>query len=114
MVTNAMLEALLGNSTAEKVLLYLYRFEKGYANEIASVFSIPVNGIQQQLKRFEEGGILVSHLYGKVRLYEFNPRYPFLPELQNLLKRSFDFIATAELDKYYMKRTRPRKQSKSV
>ena len=107
-----MLEALFGNDTVEKVLLYLYRFEKGYASEISSVFSIPVNGIQQQLKRLEEGGILVSHLYGKVRLYEFNPRYPFLPELQKLLKRSFDFIPAAELKKYYMKRTRPRKQGK--
>jgi len=109
-----MLEALFGNNTAEKVLLYLYRFEKGYASEMSSVFSIPVNGIQQQLKRFEEGGVLVSHLYGKVRLYEFNPRYPFLPELKNLLMRTFDFIPDAVLEKYYMKRTRPRKQSKSV
>ena len=107
-----MLEAILGNDTAEKVLLYLHRFEKGYASEIASVFSIPVNGIQQQLKRLEAGGVLVSHFYGKVRLYEFNPRYPFLRELQNLLKRSFDFIPAVDLEKYYMKRTRPRKQGK--
>ena len=107
-----MLEPILGNKTVEKILLFFERYGNGYAQDIANTFNIPINGVQQQLKRLEDGGVLVSRFYGKVRLYEFNPRYPFLMELKDLLNRAFDYISREELKKYYMKRTRPRKPGK--
>ncbi len=73
-----MLESLFGNSTVEKILFYMLVYNNSYAKRMADSFGIPVNGIQQQLKRLEEGGILVNQLKGKTRLYQFNPRYPFL------------------------------------
>ena len=102
-----MLEPLLGNTTIEKILLYIERYGEGYPQRIAQDFNIRVNGIQQQLKRLETGGVVASKFYGRVRLYKFNPRYPFLKELKELLNKAFDFLPEQEIKRYYMKRTRP-------
>jgi len=107
-----MLEALLGNKTIEKVLLYIYVFESSYIREIARNFSIPVRSVVQQLDRLEEGGILVSRLRGKVRIYQFNPRYPFLPELKSLLGKAYSVLPKDVKEKFYIKRTRPRMRKK--
>ena len=109
-----MLEALLGNATIEKVLFFLETYGQGYPKEISRTFNIPVNGIQQQFRRLEDGGIVVSFLEGKTRLYRFNPRYPFLKELQSMLGRAMEFLSEKELSQYYRKRTRPRKPGKPL
>ena len=108
------MEAILGNATVEKVLLYLHRYGKGYAREIAQCFGLALNGVQQQLKRLETGGVIVSMLYGRVRMYEFNPRYPFREELEALLGKAFSFVSDSDRRAFYMKRTRPRKQGKKL
>lgn len=107
-----MLEPLLGNGVVEKILLYLLTYENGYIRGIANAFTIPVNGVTQQLKRLENGGVIVSQLKGKIRLYTFNPRYPFLPELKPLLQKAMDALPAAEIEKYYRTRTRPRRKGK--
>ena len=109
-----MIEAIVGNATVEKVLLYLHRYGKGYAREIAHCFGIALNGVQQQLKRLETGGVIVSTLWGRVRMYEFNPRYPFRDELAGLLKKAFSFVSDTDRRTFYMKRTRPRRQGKPL
>jgi len=107
-----MLEPLLGNNVVEKILLYLLTYENGYIRGIANTFYIPVNGVTQQLKRLENGGVIVSQVKGKIRLYTFNPRYPFLPELKALLQRALDVLPSTEIEKYYRMRTRPRRKGK--
>ncbi len=107
-----MLEALLGNTTIERILCCLSVYGDGYAKQMADLFGIPVNGVQQQLKRLEDGGVLVSQLKGKTRLYQFNPRYAFLKELKLLLDRAIELLPESEIDKYYRKRTRPRRKGK--
>jgi hypothetical protein len=109
-----MLEPIFGNATVEKILLFLTRYESGYASGMAATFGVPVNGVQQQLRRLEEGGVVVSRLFGRVRLYQFNPVYPFLDELRALLEKAFQFLPPEELDRYYMGRTRPRKPGKAL
>ena len=109
-----MLESLFGNATVEKVLLYLENYQEGHASEIAMTFSIPLSVVQKQLKRLEEGGIIVSHLKGRTRLYTWNPRYPFGGELHALLKKSFKFISEDEIKKFYRKRMRPRRTGKPL
>ena len=109
-----MLESLFGNATIEKVLLYLQNYQEGYAAEIAATFSVRLSVVQKQLKRLEDGGIIVSHLKGRTRIYSWNPRYPFANELHSLLKKSFDFISDTELKKYYRKRMRPRRSGKPL
>ncbi len=46
------------------------------------------------------------------RLYELDPRYPFRNELEALLRKVYSYIARETKDKYYIKRTRPRKPGK--
>ncbi|MEW6041284.1 MAG: winged helix-turn-helix domain-containing protein [Elusimicrobiota bacterium] len=107
-----MFEPLFGNSVVEKILFYLLTYENGYIRGIANTFGIAVNGITQQLKRLEDGGVIVSQKKGKIRLYTFNPRYPFLPELKNLLQRAMDILPDTEIERFYRQRTRPRRKGK--
>lgn len=109
-----MLDSLFGNATIEKVLLYLQNYKEGYATEIASTFSISLSMVQKQLKRLEEGGIIVSQAKGRTRIFLWNPRYPFRKELQSLLEKSFEFLPENEIKKYYRKRQRPRRIGKPL
>ena len=109
-----MLEALFGNSTVEKILFTLLVYVEGYPLGMAKTFKAPVNRIQQQLKRLENGGIVASRLVGRVRIYTFNPRYPFLKELQAFLTKAYEFIPEKEKEAYYRKRTRPRRAGKPL
>lgn len=109
-----MLEGLLGNIMVEKILFTLYVYGEGYPLGIARLFGVPVNRVQQQLRRLENGGIIVSQLIGGVRIYKFNPRYPFLNELRELIGRAYEFLPETEKDRYYRIRTRPRRAGKPL
>ncbi len=109
-----MLEGLFGNPIVEKILFTLMVYGEGYPLGMAKNFDEPVNRFQQQLKRLEDSGIVVSRLIGKVRLYAFNPGYPFLKELKSLLAKAYEFIPEKEKNKYYRKRTRPRRAGKPL
>jgi hypothetical protein len=107
-----MLEILFGSKTAENVLMYIFVYQEGYPSEISRMYSLPLSMVQKQLQKFEEGGILTSRLRGKVRIYQWNPRYPFIDEIKNLLARNFDYLPENIKDKYYRQRTRPRRKDK--
>ena len=109
-----MLEVLFGNNTMEKVLLFIYTYNEGYGNKISMTFNIPLLSVQKQLKRLEEGGVLVSQKKGKTRIYTFNPRYVFLDELQQMLGKAMKMLPSKEIQKYYRMRTRPRKTGKPL
>ena len=108
------LKNLFGNLTAERVLLFLANYGEGFAMEIARTFGSPLSMVQKQLKRLEGGGILVSQLKGKTRLYKWNPRYPFLKELLQLLNKSLESLSENDTEKYYLNRTRPRRAGKPL
>lgn len=42
-------------------------------------------------EKIEPGGILVCQNVGRRKVYSFNPRYAFLPELKALLEKAFNF-----------------------
>ena len=107
-----MLEGLFGNSIVEKIFFTLFVYGEGYGLGMARSFNEPVNRFQQQFKRLENAGIIVSRLVGKTRVYTFNPRYPFLKELKALISKAFEFVPESERNKYYRKRTRPRRAGK--
>ncbi len=109
-----MLEALFGNTVIEKILFYLQVYQNGYPRGMSKTFTIPINGIRQQLKRLEDGGIIVGFNKGRTRLYQFNPRYLFLPELKPLLQKAIDVLPQNEIKKYYRLRTRPRRTGKPL
>ena len=96
-----MFKILFGNSTVNKVLLYLCRFDEGYARGIAKHFSIPVNMVQKQLEKLETAEILISRFIGRTRLYRWNMDYPFQKELYSLLNKAFDFMPKKDIRKFY-------------
>ena len=77
-----MLSPLLGSENSERVLIFILKREGGYAREIARFFDVTLYAVQKQLEKLEKGGILVSRKVGRTRLYEYNPRYPFLVVLK--------------------------------
>jgi len=107
-----MLEVILGNKTVEKVLFYISVYGEGYAKKMADTFEVSLNGIQMQLKRLEDGGVIVSQLKGRTRIYKFNPNYAFLKELKAILIKAMEFLPEKTLNKYYRNRTRPRRKGK--
>ena len=109
-----MLEPILGSLSAERVLLYLYARSAGYAREIARYFETSVTPIQKQLDRLELGGVLVSRSVGRTRLFEFNPRYPFIDELTGLLEKALSFYPESERDALVRNRRRPRRHGKPL
>ncbi len=109
-----MLEPLFGNATIEKILFALETYGQAYPSGLSRLFGIPVNGIQQQLARLENGGVAVSALAGRTRLYRFNPRYPFLGELRALVQKAMEFLPEEEIARYYRRRTRPRRKGKPL
>jgi hypothetical protein len=109
-----MLESLFGSINAERVLIFLFAREKGYAREIARFYETGFSPIYKQLERLEFGGILVSHKVGKTREFVFNPRYPFLRELKSLLDKALSFYPEKERENLVMNRRRPRRSGKKL
>ena len=109
-----MLDTLLGNKAAERVLLYLANYGQGYARQIAATHGSPLSVVQKQLARLEEGGILVSRTLGRTRLYELNPRWHFYKELRALLEKALAALPAEEVKKHYRARQRPRRAGKPL
>ncbi len=80
-----MLEGLLGNKSAEKVMLALYANQELHASAIAQLFSTALDPIKKQLERFEEAGFLVSRNVGRSKLYSFNQEHSIIKPLKELL-----------------------------
>lgn len=96
-----MLKGLVGCQSVEKILLYLLVNETCYANQLHRFFHTPLTPLQKALERLEKGGILTSHYAKKMRIYEFNPHYPLLSELETLLTKTFTFLPPQEKKNYY-------------
>ena len=109
-----MLEVLLGSSAAERVLMYLQNYEQGYGREIAATFGMAQSQVRKQLEKFESGGVLVSRLVGRTRLYQWNPRNPLVPAIRALLSAAIDSLPPADRQRYMRRRTRPRRSGKAL
>jgi len=107
-----MLDAIVGSKSSEQVLIFLVARENGYGSEIARFFEADLYAIQRQLERLENADILVSKKIGRTRLYQFNPRYPFLKELKALLTSVLNYYPDEVRDGLTMNRRRPRKKDK--
>ena len=111
-----MLEAIFGGKNLEKVLFFILVNEQCYGAQLSRVFNQALSPFQKALDRLEDGGVVVSFLVGKTRSYQFNPRYPFLAELQAFLKKAYEFLPQEVKEKYYEPkiRRRPRKKGKPL
>jgi DNA-binding transcriptional ArsR family regulator len=95
-----MLETILGSSAAERVLFYMHNCEQGYGREIAAALNMAQSQVRKQLEKFESGGILVSRLVGRTRLYQWNPRYPLVLPLRALLGAAIDSLPPPDRQRY--------------
>ena len=111
---DAIIESLLGSKNAERVLIYIFAREEGYAREIASFYGTDLKSIQMQLDKFERSGVLVSREVGRTRPYVFNPSYPFLKEVKALLQKALSFYPENERKELLMNRRRPRTRGKPL
>ncbi|MDO9578612.1 MAG: hypothetical protein Q7J16_12065 [Candidatus Cloacimonadales bacterium] len=109
-----MLEALLGSINKERILIYLYCRESGYAKEIAEFYQVPLTPLLNQLNNLENGGILVSQQKGRTRFFQLNPRYPFLTELRQLLEKTLSFYPEDLQNQLQNNRRRPRRNGKAI
>lgn len=109
-----MLEALLGNRTKEKVLLYLYVYGEGYAQEIRRRLRISLRSVQLQLKRLEEGRIIFCRKRDRALVYRLNTGYPFYRELAALLEKYLMALSFEARRTFYTPRLRPRRQQKPL
>jgi predicted transcriptional regulator len=109
-----MIESLLGNQTAEKVLLYIINYGEGHTSGIAQTFDLPKSQVRKQLVRLEEGGILVGRSVGNIRMFQFNPRCLYKKELEIFLEKILSLVSKADQEKYYRQRRRPRRTGKAL
>lgn len=109
-----MLEALFKTKTKELVLLYLYTYQEGYAQEIRKLLDLPLRSVQLQLKAMEEGGVLVCKRRDRTIVYQLNLRYPFYKELTKLLEKALLIMPEKDRKKYFTPRLRPRRLGKEL
>ena len=109
-----MLEALLGSVNKEKVLIYIFSRESGYAREIADFYNISLTSVVKQLKKLEEGSVLYAEMQGRTKVYKFNPRYPFMNELKLLLEKVLSFYPDKMIKELTFNRRRPRRTNKPL
>jgi sugar-specific transcriptional regulator TrmB len=109
-----MLEVIFSTKNRELTLQYLLIFKEGYAREIAKYFDVPLPSIQNQLKNFENGGLALSKMSGRTKVYSLNPRYAFLEELTALLNKARQYYRPELKEKFEMQRQRPRRVGKPL
>lgn len=109
-----MLEPIFGTKTRELILQYILYFESGYAREMAKYLQLSLPSVQNQLNRFEEGGVMLSKMSGKTKVFFFNPRYAFLDELTSLLEKAREYYKPEVKSLFEMQRKRPRRPGKPI
>ncbi|NCO25125.1 nucleotidyltransferase domain-containing protein [Candidatus Parcubacteria bacterium] len=60
-----------------------------YLNEMVRKFKVDRGNLVRKLAELEREGVLLKNKKGNLSLYTVNRRYPFLPELKKIFKKSF-------------------------
>ena len=64
---------------------------ESYLRNLESEFGDSTNGIRQELNKFENAGLLSSHLKGNKKLFRANTAHPLFPEIHSLLIKHIGF-----------------------
>lgn len=99
-----MLEVLCGNKNVQRVLIFLFVNGRCYGTQLHRSLQTPLTPIQKALNRLEKGGLITSYFEGKTKLYQFNPAYPLIAEVESLLKKAYTLLPTHEKKDYYVVR----------
>lgn len=87
-----MLDGLCGSRNVQKILLFLFVNNKCYGAQLQRLLGTPLTSLQNALARLEEGKIIISYYEGKTRIYQMNPAYPLMNELEQLLKKAYTLL----------------------
>ena len=107
-----MLEPIFRSTSSERALIFILARGQGYVREIARFFASDPDSIQKTLAKLEAGGVLISKPAGRTLIYQFNPRYPLLKELQALLSKALSFYPQEQREELTTNRRRPRRRGK--
>jgi predicted transcriptional regulator len=108
------LETLFGNRTTERILLHLFHYGEIHASGIARDYGSAVTPFVRQLNHLEGVGIVVSREVGRTRLYQFNPKSPYVTPLKKIVEITYESIPLSEREKLFHTRRRPRRKGKPV
>ncbi|MBA3237252.1 MAG: winged helix-turn-helix transcriptional regulator [Parachlamydiaceae bacterium] len=86
----------------ERILIFLFVNGKCYGTQLHRLLKVPLTPLQKALNRLEVGNIITSYYEGKTRLYQFNPAYPFMTELELLLKKAYTLLSAHDKKEYYV------------
>jgi hypothetical protein len=95
-----MLDGLCGNKNIQKVLLFLFVNNKCYGAQLQRLLKTPLTSLQNALNRLEKGKVIISYNEGKTKLYQLNPTYPLLSELEQLLKKTYTLLSPQDKKLY--------------
>ena len=108
------LYGIVGNSTAERVLLHLFHYGELHASAIASDYGMAVTQVRRQLERLERAGLLVAKQVGRSRVFQFDPRSPIASALKELIRVVYETLPLCQRQQLFAARRRPRAKDKPV
>ena len=109
-----MLDTILGNETATKIMLYLTHYGEAYASGISKDMEITLSQVQKQLDKFESCGLLVSSKMGNIRIYKFNIKLGVTKKFMTLVEAFYNSMPLKERESIFKVRRRPRRKDKPV
>lgn len=87
-----MLAPLFGNKNIQKILLFLFVNNKCYGAQLQRLLQTPLTSLQNALTRLEKGKIITSYFEGKTKVFQLNPAFPLMGELEQLLKKAYTLL----------------------
>jgi len=105
-----MLSDLFGNKTIEKILLFLFVNNTCYGAQLARLLQTPLTSLQNGFSRLEKADIVQSTLQGKTKIYQINPSYPLIQELEQLLKKAYTLLPAHDKKIYSLVSQEPLKK----
>jgi hypothetical protein len=110
-----MLDIILGSKTAQKIFLHLFHYGESYPTAVAKDFNISLGQVQRQFDRFEEAGILISKLFGRTRVYQFNKKNgAIVKPFMEIIEKVYESIPLKEKEIIFRTRRGPRRRGKPV
>ena len=62
----------------------------------------------------ERDGLLINEKVGRTRVYQYNPRYPFVPEVRAMMEKVLELYPEDIKKELLYNRRRPRKKDKPL
>lgn len=109
-----MLDKLFGNETLAMIFLNLFHYDEVYSSLIEKNTGTGSRAVLNQLNKMEEAGILVSREVGRTRLYQFNPKSPFIKPIKEIINITYSNMSIKLKEKMFKERMRPRAKGKEV